>query len=64
MRNRLIRSEQGLTLSLWKREAGTPVPAPLIILTGLGEQQATKAVATFYREISQSPAWVPGIEAT
>jgi hypothetical protein len=63
MRNRLIRREQDLTFSLCKRKARIPVPMPLIMLTCLGERQATKAVA-FCREVSQSLARMRGIEAT
>ena len=33
-------------------------------LTALGEQEARKAVAEFYRDVGPSPAWVPGIEGT
>lgn len=31
-------------------------------LTGLGEREARKAVAEFYRDVGQAPAWLPGIE--
>jgi DNA-binding PadR family transcriptional regulator len=31
-------------------------------LTALGEREARKAVAEFYRDVGQSPAWVPGFE--
>jgi DNA-binding PadR family transcriptional regulator len=31
-------------------------------LTALGEREARKAVAEFYRDIGQAPAWMPGIE--
>jgi DNA-binding PadR family transcriptional regulator len=31
-------------------------------LTAMGEREARKAVAEFYRDIGQSPAWMPGIE--
>ena len=31
-------------------------------LTALGEREARKAVAEFYRAVGQSPAWVPGFE--
>ena len=31
-------------------------------LTALGEREARKAVAEFYRDVGQFPAWVPGIE--
>ena len=31
-------------------------------LTALGEREARKAVAEFYRDVGRAPAWVPGIE--
>jgi PadR family transcriptional regulator len=33
-------------------------------LTALGERQARKAVAAFYRDIGSLPTWVPNIERT
>ena len=33
-------------------------------LTALGEREARKAVAEFYRDVGRPPAWVPGIERT
>src|SRR5438105_1370647 len=33
-------------------------------LTAVGELEARKAVADFYRDIGRPPAWVPGIERT
>jgi DNA-binding PadR family transcriptional regulator len=31
-------------------------------LTALGEREARKAVAEFYRDVGHAPAWVPGIK--
>ena len=31
-------------------------------LTALGEREARKAVAEFYRDVGRAPVWVPGIK--
>lgn len=31
-------------------------------LTALGKREARKAVAEFYQDVGQAPAWMPGIE--
>lgn len=31
-------------------------------LTGLGEREARKAVASFYLDVAKAPTWLPGFE--